>query len=118
MEPGESLEASVRREVQEETNIRVACMQYRASQPWPYPASLMLGFHALAENTDIQCNDGELAEARWFSRADIIQGLRNNSLTLSTPQSISYWLLREWFEETGEFTLAGFNPVDIHGLRS
>jgi len=117
-EPGESLEASVRREVQEETNIRAACMQYRASQPWPYPASLMLGFHALAENTDIQCNDGELAEARWFSRADIIQGLRNNRLTLSTPQSISYWLLREWFEETGEFTLANFNPVDTHDARS
>ena len=118
VEPGENLEACVRREVREETNIRVACMQYRASQPWPYPGSLMLGFHAQAENTDIHCNDGELAEARWFSRAAIIQGLRNNSLTLSTPQSISHWLLREWFEETGEFTLANFNPVDTHDARS
>ncbi len=105
VEPGESLEASVRREVQEETNIRVACMHYRASQPWPYPASLMLGFRAEAENTDIRCNDGELLEARWFSRADIARGLREASLTLSTPQSISYWLIREWFEEAPGFSL-------------
>ncbi|MGH8307255.1 MAG: NAD(+) diphosphatase [Gammaproteobacteria bacterium] len=112
VEPGESLEATVRREVREETNICVTSMQYRASQPWPYPASLMLGFHAVAENTDIHCNDGELLEARWFSRADIIEGLRSNSLTLSTPQSISYWLLRDWFEETSEFVLADFNTAD------
>ncbi|MGB9429135.1 MAG: NAD(+) diphosphatase [Gammaproteobacteria bacterium] len=118
VEPGENLEATVRREVREETNIRVGAMRYLASQPWPYPASLMLGFRAHAENSDIHCNDGELLEARWFSRADIIEGLRGNRLTLSTPQSISYWLLREWFEETGEFVLASFNPVDIHGSRA
>ncbi|MGH8337563.1 MAG: NAD(+) diphosphatase, partial [Gammaproteobacteria bacterium] len=112
VEPGESLEAIVRREVREETNIRVSTLHYMASQPWPYPASLMLGFHAVAENTDIHCNDGELLEARWFSRADIIEGLRSNSLALSTPQSISYWLLRDWFEETGEFVLADFNTAD------
>ncbi|MGH8283637.1 MAG: NAD(+) diphosphatase [Gammaproteobacteria bacterium] len=112
VEPGESLEATVRREVREETNIRVASMQYRASQPWPYPASLMLGFHAVAENTDIHCNDGELLEAGWFSRTDIIEGLRRKSLALSTPQSISYWLLRDWFEETGGFVLADFNTAD------
>jgi NAD+ diphosphatase len=101
VEPGESLEASVRREVHEETNIRVTNMHYRASQPWPYPASLMLGFHALADNTDIRCNDGELAEARWFSRADIIQGLSNADLVLSTRQSIAYALLRDWFDTDG-----------------
>ncbi|MGA9853041.1 MAG: NAD(+) diphosphatase [Gammaproteobacteria bacterium] len=118
VEPGENLEATVRREVREETNIRVGAMHYMTSQPWPYPASLMLGFQAAAENTDIHCNDGELIEARWFSRADIIEGLRNNSLTLPTPQSISYWLLRTWFEETREFSLASFNPLDIGGARS
>ena len=77
VEPGESLEASVRREVLEETNIRIASMTYYASQPWPYPASLMLGFHARAETTDIHCNDLELAEARWFSRADIARDLES-----------------------------------------
>lgn len=101
VEPGESLEAGVHREVQEETNIRVNGMQYRASQPWPFPDSLMLGFHAYAENTDIRCNDGELAEARWFTRADISHGLKTGSLALSTPQSIAYALLRDWFDMDG-----------------
>lgn len=101
VEPGESLEASVRREVREETNIRICAMRYLASQPWPYPASLMLGFHALAENTDIRCNDGELAEARWFSRADIAHGLKSADLILSAKQSIAYALLRDWFDADG-----------------
>ena len=113
VEPGESLEASVRREVQEETNISVVCMRYHASQPWPYPASLMLGFHALAENTDIRCNDGELAEARWFARADIAHGLKSADLILSTKQSIAYALLRDWFDADGsslEALQASANP--------
>ncbi len=101
VEPGENLEASVCREVQEETNIRVASMRYQASQPWPYPASLMLGFRALADNTDIHCNDGELAEARWFSRADIANGLASAVLQLSVKQSIAYALVRDWFDEEG-----------------
>ncbi|MGA9854942.1 MAG: NAD(+) diphosphatase [Gammaproteobacteria bacterium] len=105
VEPGESLEASVYREVQEETNIRVASMRYYASQPWPYPASLMLGFHALAENTDIRCNDGELAEARWFSRADIADGLASADLQLSARQSIAYALVRDWFDADGTSSL-------------
>jgi NAD+ diphosphatase len=101
VEPGENMEAAVRREVQEETNIRVNSLHYRGSQPWPYPASLMLGFQAGSENTDIRCNDGELAEARWFSRADIARELRSSELTLATPQSIAYALLRDWFDEQG-----------------
>jgi NAD+ diphosphatase len=112
VEPGEGLEATVRREVQEETNIRVASMQYRSSQPWPYPASLMLGFRALAENTDILCNDGELAEARWFTRAQIANCLRRADLTLSTPQSIAYALLRDWFDEGGSSLDALLPPTD------
>ena len=105
VEAGESPEATVRREVQEETNIRVASMHYTASQPWPYPASLMLGFRAQAENTDIRCNDAELTDARWFSRADIVMGIGNGSLLLPTQRSISYRLVQTWFEETGEYSL-------------
>lgn len=101
VEPGESLEASVCREVLEETNIGIASMTYYASQPWPYPASLMLGFHAHAETTDIRCNDRELAEARWFSRADIANGLATSDLKLSAQQSIAYALLRDWFDAEG-----------------
>lgn len=105
VEPGETPESALRREVREETNIRVAELRYASSQPWPYPASLMLGFYARAENTDIRCNDGELLEARWFSRTDIAEGLRNKCLTISTPQSIAYRLIQEWFDTVGDARL-------------
>ncbi|MGH8371993.1 MAG: NAD(+) diphosphatase [Gammaproteobacteria bacterium] len=101
VEPGEDLESAVRREVFEETNIRIGALRYQHSQPWPYPASLMLGFQAEALNTDIHCNDGELLDARWFSRDELLNELERGSLTLPTRQSISYRLLREWFEQAG-----------------
>ena len=71
VEPGESLEDSVRREVFEETNIRVGAVHYHSSQPWPFPSSLMLGFMAEASSTEIVLNDGELEDARWFTREDL-----------------------------------------------
>ena len=72
VEPGESLEDAVRREVYEETNIRVGKVTYHSSQPWPFPSSLMLGFTAEATTTDIELNDGELEDARWFPREDLL----------------------------------------------
>lgn len=101
VEPGEDLETALRREVFEETNIRLGNVQHRYSQPWPYPASLMLGFHATALNTDIRLNDGELRDARWFTRAEILAELAAGKLALSSPYSISYQLLREWFGAPG-----------------
>lgn len=74
VEPGESLEDAVRREVLEETNIRVADVRYHSSQPWPFPSSLMLGFHAVASSTEIRLNDGELEDARWFTRKELRSG--------------------------------------------
>ncbi|MCP4300397.1 MAG: NAD(+) diphosphatase, partial [Gammaproteobacteria bacterium] len=71
VEPGESLEDSVRREVFEETNVRVGAVHYHSSQPWPFPSSLMLGFIAEANSSDILLNDGELEDARWFSREEL-----------------------------------------------
>jgi len=71
VEPGESLEDAVRREVFEETNVRVSAVHYHSSQPWPFPSSLMLGFIATAATTEIRLNDGELEDARWFTRADL-----------------------------------------------
>jgi NAD+ diphosphatase len=68
VEPGESLEDAVRREVYEETNIRVGAVRYHSSQPWPFPSALMLGFVAEATSDDIILNDGELEDARWFTR--------------------------------------------------
>ena len=74
VEPGESLEDAVRREVYEETNIRVASVQYHSSQPWPFPSSLMLGFVAEAVSEEISLNDGELEDARWFTRNELKSG--------------------------------------------
>ncbi|HEX9813033.1 MAG TPA: NAD(+) diphosphatase [Burkholderiales bacterium] len=73
VEPGESLEAAVRREVREEVGIRAGDVRYRGSQPWPFPASLMLGFRAQALDERIALNDRELEDAQWFARADILE---------------------------------------------
>ena len=74
VEPGESLEDAVRREVYEETNIRVGAVHYHSSQPWPFPSALMLGFTAEAISDDIVLNDGELEDARWFTREELRSG--------------------------------------------
>lgn len=98
VEPGESLEAAVAREVQEETSVQVQAIHYFRSQPWPFPGSLMLGFTAQAATTTIQCRDGELEDARWFSRAELIAGLQNGTLRLSPSFAISYQLIEHWFD--------------------
>ncbi len=74
VEPGESLEDTVAREVWEEVRIEVANVRYHSSQPWPFPASLMLGFYADAVSGDIEFNRDELEDARWFSRAELAAG--------------------------------------------
>ena len=94
VEPGEGLEDAVRREVAEETNVVVAHCQYLASQPWPFPASLMIGFHAVAASDDIQLNDAELAEARWFTR----EQLGGGKIVLPPRASVAYKLIEAWFD--------------------
>ncbi len=94
VEPGEALEDAVRREVTEETNIVVSQCQYLASQPWPFPASLMIGFHAMAASDAIRLNDGELAEARWFTREELAGG----SVVLPPRASVAYKLIEAWFD--------------------
>jgi NAD+ diphosphatase len=92
VEPGESLEDAVRREVYEETNIVVGRVDYHSSQPWPFPSSLMLGFVAVAKTTDIELNDGELEDARWFSRDE----LRSGACKLPFRISIARRLVDHW----------------------
>lgn len=106
VEPGEDVEAALRREVLEETNIRVGALRYQRSQPWLYPASLMLGYRAEARNADIHCNDGELTDARWFSRESLIRDLHAGQLSLPPAQTIAHSLIRGWFEEIPGFSLA------------
>jgi NAD+ diphosphatase len=99
VEPGESLEDAVRREVYEETNIRVGKVSYHSSQPWPFPSSLMLGFTAQATSSEIELNDGELEDVRWFTRDD----LRSEFPKLPFRISIARRLVDHWIaqEDTG-----------------
>ena len=93
VEPGESLEDAVVREVFEETGIEVTDIEYHSSQPWPFPSSLMLGFTARATTTQIQLRDHELEDARWFTREDFA-----GSKTIAPPSvSISFRLIEHWF---------------------
>ena len=93
VEPGESLEDAVVREVEEETGVQVGDVEYVASQPWPFPSSLMLGFRAVARTDAITLRDGELEDARWFTRADIAAG----HPALPPPGAISALLIDAWF---------------------
>jgi NAD+ diphosphatase len=94
VEPGESLEDAVQREVLEETGVRVSEASYHSSQPWPFPASLMLGFIARAATVDISLDDDELEDVRWFSREQIALG----TPLLPPPQSVSYRLIEDWYD--------------------
>ena len=94
VEPGESLEDAVAREVLEETGIEIDRIAYHSSQPWPFPASLMLGFTAHAMSTEVHLRDQELEDARWFARAD----LAANGAMLPPRQSISFRLIEHWFD--------------------
>jgi len=94
VEPGESLEQAVAREIEEESGAVVDDIVYRGSQPWPFPASLMLGFEARAVGGDIGVGDDELEDVRWFSRDDI----RGGRPLLPPPASIAHWLITGWLE--------------------
>jgi NAD+ diphosphatase len=98
VEPGESLEAAVAREVEEETGVRVEWACYHSSQPWPFPSSLMLGFTAQAASDVIHLNDGELEDARWFSREEIVEAVGSGVMRLPLEVSISYRLVESWFD--------------------
>jgi NAD+ diphosphatase len=94
VEPGESLEDAVYREVLEETGIRTRDIRYESSQPWPFPASLMLGFVARGEFAEPRFTDGELEDARWFGRSQI----ENSEVLLPPPHSISRRLIETWLK--------------------
>ncbi len=98
VEPGESLEDAVIREVLEESNIRVTNIHYHSSQPWPFPASLMLGYTAEATNLDLHYADEELEHARWISRAELADELRQGQIKVPPPVSISHRLIESWFD--------------------
>jgi NAD+ diphosphatase len=109
VEPGESLEDAVAREVMEETGIQVGGIEYHSSQPWPFPASLMLGFTAHATTQEILRRDDELEDARWFSRSEIAGG----TPLLPPKQSISYTLIEHWFDVGSDRPLRDLQLVPL-----
>jgi NAD+ diphosphatase len=101
VEPGESLEQTVRREVFEESGIRVGSVRYLASQPWPFPSSLMLGFHATAISSEIHRHDEELEDARWFGLDELRQAGEwgeRAGLCLPRRDSIARFLIQTWID--------------------
>jgi NAD+ diphosphatase len=99
VEPGESLEEAVAREVQEEADVRVDAIAYRSSQPWPFPASLMLGFTARYAGGEARARDGELEGVRWFSRAEL-EAMRDGRADefLPPPDAIARRLVDAWLD--------------------
>lgn len=102
VEPGESLEHAVRREVMEEAGVAVGDVRYVASQPWPFPQSIMLGFQGIATSTHITLDPVELADARWFSRDELAQfgswGDSRYALQMPRKDSIARHLIDQWLE--------------------
>lgn len=94
VEPGESLEDAVAREVYEESGVRTEDVVYQSSQPWPFPSSLMLGYRATPASYDIERRDSELDDARWFTRSEIVNG----ACLLPPPVSIAWRLIEDWFD--------------------
>jgi NAD+ diphosphatase len=104
MEPGETIEEAVRREVLEEAGIQIGRVRYLASQPWPFPSTLMMGLLAEAISDEVQIDPEELAEARWFEREEVramVERSRTddpipNVATLPPPLAIGHQLARRW----------------------
>jgi NAD+ diphosphatase len=94
VEAGESAEQAVHREVLEETGVTVDGVIYRGSQPWPFPASLMLGYEARVSGGEVMAADQELEDVRWFTRAE----LRSGAGAMPPNASIAYWLISGWLD--------------------
>jgi NAD+ diphosphatase len=108
VEPGESLEDAVRREVMEEAGVSVATVRYHSSQPWPFPSSLMLGFVAEAASDRIECGD-ELQDARWFSPQQLHEEVDRGELGLPFTASVSYRLIAHWMKTEHNIDIAEWN---------
>ncbi|XP_076588024.1 NAD-capped RNA hydrolase NUDT12 [Chaetodon auriga] len=99
IEPGETMEEAVRREVEEESGVKVGPVQYVSCQPWPMPSNLMIGCLAVALSTDIKVDENEIEEAQWFTRQQVIESLLRGAhpaFTVPPRQTIAHQLIRHW----------------------
>jgi NAD+ diphosphatase len=101
VEPGETVEAAVRREVQEEAGLRCGPVSYLASQPWPFPASLMVGMRTEALGDALTLDPAELEAARWVSREDLVRAFagQHPEITPARPGAIAHFILRNWLAD-------------------
>lgn len=99
MEPGETIEEAVRRELMEEASVEVGEVTYYATQPWPFPSSLMIGCFAKARSRDVKVDENELAEVRWIERSvarELVQGKEVDGVRVPPPIAIAHHLIRAW----------------------
>lgn len=102
IEPGESIEEGVKREVWEEVGVRVRDVSYIASQPWPFPSQLMIGCHSYADSRELTIDETEIEDARWFTRAEVAEAMANPKDAqgfLPPPRTaIAHYLMQYWLE--------------------
>lgn len=106
VEPGETIEEAVAREVLEEAGVRVHEVRYLMSQPWPFPSQLMIGCHSRAEDDRLAIDTTELEDARWFSRGEVAEALakgpESTSFVAPPPQAVAFHLMTAWLEQSDE----------------
>jgi NAD+ diphosphatase len=108
VEPGESFEHCVVREVFEEAGVALSKINYLGSQPWPFPSSLMIAFEAITTNPAAARPDGdEIEEIRWYSRADMKTAIANKTLILPLEISVARQMINAWYGEASAFELKG-----------
>ncbi len=103
IEPGETMEEAVRRELREEASIEVGAITYYKSQPWPFPSSLMLGCYAQALSRDFRIDGHEIADARWLTRDEVrarLAGTVADEMKLPVPIAIAHHLLKDWAQSS------------------
>jgi NAD+ diphosphatase len=104
VEPGETIEEAVAREIMEESGVKIGEVLFHSTQPWPYPSSLMIGCYARALTTEIHLEQDELSDARWFTRAEVRDALARRGtpdLRLPPPLAIAHQLVKSWIEQAG-----------------
>lgn len=113
VEPGESFEHCVAREVGEESGVNVSDIYYLGSQPWPFPASIMIAFQAVTDNPESARPDGEeIEQVRWLTRTSMKEAVLAKTLLLPPPMSVARKMIEAWFADDKNFNVSDLNTVE------